>query len=152
MIEINAWQTVSYLFADLADGVVRRGPKAAVVAFVDGFRADIRRAFNESIEPRTGKPMLPLKWRVGGKPLVHTGRLFGRTIEAVDAALTAPTPGRGISIQLNDDIAAFQNFGTRTIPPREFFAPSPKTIAAAGTAYQAALTKVTLNAREIFIG
>lgn len=109
---------------ELATALLARVPRNAGRVFLAGFRRDVRDAFERSADPATGRKWPALKYR-SGKPLILSGRMMAEAVAAADSA----RHGAGnVTVDLDRPVyAPWQNFGTRVIPARRFWAVSPRT-------------------------
>lgn len=111
---------------DLADGLLNRRARLGARAFVEGLRADVRTAFRSGVDPVTGTPWQPLKYRQG-QILVRSGRLRDAAVRSADAA---DPSGWGVTVTLADPgYGKFHQYGTKSLPVRRFFGVSPATLA-----------------------
>lgn len=115
------------LVADLTDALVNRRERLGARAFVEGLKRDVASAFAAGVDPVTGTPWAPLKYRPG-QILVLTGALRAAALAAVDAARPS---GWGVTVTLdNPAYAGVHQNGSKRVPRRRFFGISPETTAA----------------------
>ena len=128
--------------ADLYDALVHRRPRRAAIAFVEGLRKDVRRAFDLAVDPVTGVPWPPLRYRTG-RPLVLTGTLRRSALHAVDSAVPS---GAGVAVVLDSPgYARYHQDGTSRVPRRRFFGVSVETREAAAKAYSAEVVSLMVK-------
>lgn len=126
----------------LADSFTNRRERSHALAFLAGMRKDVRKAFDASVDPVTGKPWAPLKYRVG-KILVDTGRMRAAALGVVDKA---KADGKGVTLELTDPpYSAVHQFGAGPVPRRRFFAASPETSRAAGVQWADEIVRVSFK-------
>ena len=112
------------LVADLTDALVNRRERLGAREFVAGLKRDVRSAFANGVDPVTGTPWAPLKYRQG-QILVLTGALRAAALATVDAAEPS---GWGVTVTLaGPAYAGFHQSGTKRTPQRRFFGISPET-------------------------
>lgn len=126
----------------LADSFTNRRERSHALAFLAGMRKDVRRAFDSSTDPVTGKKWAPLKYRVG-QILVDTGRMRAAALRVVDKATA---DGKGVTLELTDPpYSAVHQFGNKRVPQRRFFAASPETQRSAGVQWADEIVKVSFK-------
>lgn len=130
---------------DLYQALTQRRFRAYGEVFAAGLRRDIRSAFDTATDPATGQKWPALVSRVGD-PLVLSGTLRAEATKAVDEARPTPT---GLKLDLVEPpYGVFHQLGTKRIPRRRFFAPSPETAKDARRAFAADVVRLLVSGKE----
>lgn len=140
---MSTLQDLGRMFGKLVDMMVNRKARMAATTFIDGFREDIREAFDRGADPKTGTPWPARKDSLPHKLLQKTGTLKGIALETVDAAQPS---GWGVTITLpGPPYAGVHIKGGGRVPQRNFWGVSPATEAATAKQYRDEIVRVCVG-------
>lgn len=136
-------KTALDLVKKMYDAMVNRRERMGAIAFVAGFKQDVRDAFDQGIDPTTGQAWPSRKDNKPHKLMWKTGRMRGVAIDAADSAVPM---GWGVTITLPGPEYAFAHIkGGARLPKRNFWGVSPATQAAASKQCKEEIVRLALG-------